>query len=107
MIRSILFSLAISLAGIVMTPAWAATYNVAITDYTFTPTEITVHPGDTIIWTNGDSVPHTATARDGKTFDTGTIDPNATGKAVFLKPGHYDYYCSVHPDMHGSVDVKQ
>jgi plastocyanin len=105
--RPIVLSLVLLLGEVAMTPVWAATYQVAITDFTFTPTAMTVHAGDTIVWTNGDSVPHTATARDGKSFDTGTIDPNATGKVVFLKPGHYEYYCTVHPDMHGTVDVKQ
>jgi plastocyanin len=105
-LRYTILTLALAFGGVATTPAWAATVQVAITDFTFTPTAITVHSGDTVIWTNGDSVPHTATARDGKSFDTGTIDPNATGKVVFLKPGHYEYYCTVHPDMRGTVDVK-
>jgi plastocyanin len=44
----------------------AATVHVATTDYNFTPMTSIVHPGDTVVWTNGDSVPHTATALDGK-----------------------------------------
>jgi plastocyanin len=106
MIRKLISAAVFAVGGIVTTPVWANTAQVAITDYAFTPTVITVHPGDTVFWKNGDSVPHTATARDGKSFDTGTIDPGATGKAVFPKSGHYEYYCAVHPDMRGTVDVK-
>jgi plastocyanin len=105
-LRSTMLTLALVFGGIAATPAWADTVQVAITDYSFSPENVTVHSGDTIVWTNGDSVPHTATARDGKSFDTGAIDPSASAKVVFSKPGHYDYYCTVHPEMHGSVDVK-
>ena len=56
-------------------PALAATETVTINNYTFTPATLTVHPGDTVIWTNQDSIPHTATALDGKSFDSGAIDP--------------------------------
>ena len=87
-------------------PAWAGTARVAITDYTFTPPVITVHPGDTVTWTNGDSVPHTATALDHRRFDTGAIDPGASASVVFSKPGRYAYDCAIHPDMRGTVDVK-
>jgi plastocyanin len=93
-------------AGMGMGAASAATVHVAITDYTFTPMTSIVHPGDTVVWTNGDSVPHTATALDGKSFDTGTIDPGASASLKLSKPGEYRYHCAIHPDMLGTVDVK-
>jgi plastocyanin len=89
-----------------LAPAWAATETVSITDYTFDPATITVHPGDTVTWSNGDSVPHTATALDAKSFDTGTIDPGASKSVVFSKAGDYQYRCAIHPDMRGTVEVK-
>jgi plastocyanin len=84
----------------------AATVAVTINNYTFMPAKITVHPGDTVTWTNQDSIPHTATSLDGKTFDSGAIDPDASWSYTFAKAGTYPYRCSIHPDMQGEVDVK-
>lgn len=86
--------------------AHAATVTVTINNYTFVPAQITVHPGDTVAWNNQDSIPHTATALDGKSFDSGAIDPDASWSTVFAKPGAYKYRCAIHPDMQGEVDVK-
>ncbi len=86
--------------------AQAATITVAITNYTFVPAKITVHPGDKVVWTNQDSIPHTATALDGKSFDSGTIDPNASWSNTFATAGSFKYRCAIHPDMQGEVDVQ-
>jgi len=90
--------------------AQAATLKISITNYTFSPAKITVHPGDTVTWTNQDSIPHTATANDGKTFDSGAIDPNASWSFTFSKTGSktgaFPYRCAIHPDMQGEVDVQ-
>jgi plastocyanin len=105
-VRIMTFVTAAMLAsGVCATEAMATTVPVSITDYTFAPATITVHPGDTVTWSNGDSVPHTATARNGG-FDTGTIDPGASASVTFQKPGHYAYRCAIHPDMVGEVDVR-
>jgi plastocyanin len=86
--------------------AQAATVTVNITNYTFVPAKITVHPGDKVVWTNQDSIPHTATALDGKTFDSGAIDPNASWSTVLTTAGSFKYRCAIHPDMQGEVDVQ-
>jgi plastocyanin len=55
---------------------------------------------------NNDTAPHTVTAKD-KSFDTGTIDPGKT--ATFTaptKPGTYDYICTIHPYMKGTLIVR-
>lgn len=86
--------------------ALAKTETVTINNYTFMPATLTVHPGDTVTWTNQDSIPHTATALDGKTFDSGAIDPGSSWSFVFTKAGDYTYRCAIHPDMRGTVTVK-
>lgn len=88
------------------TSALAATETVTINNYTFVPATITVHPGDTVTWTNQDSIPHTATSLDGKSFDSGAIDPGSSWSFVFAKAGNYNYRCEIHPDMRGTVSVK-
>jgi plastocyanin len=88
------------------TPALAATETVTIDNYTFTPATLSVHAGDTVVWTNKDSIPHTATALDGKSFDSGAIDPGESWKFVFTKSGHFNYRCAIHPDMRGTINVQ-
>jgi plastocyanin len=87
-------------------PALAATETVTINNYTYTPATLTVHAGDTVIWNNKDSIPHTVTALDGKSFDSGAIDPDASWKFVFTKAGQFNYRCAIHPDMRGAIDVQ-
>jgi plastocyanin len=95
-------SMAMMLGG---APAHASTATVTINHYTFVPATVTVHPGDTVTWTNQDSIPHTATALDGKSFDSGAIDPGASWSFKFSLAGNYSYRCSIHPDMRGMVSV--
>ena len=61
--------------------------------------------GDVVAWTNGDSVPHTATMDDGS-CDTGQIAGGATAMLVFTAPGTYTYHCTVHPATMKDVTVE-
>ncbi len=106
MLKSLALTAAMLAALSIATVAQAATVAVSITNYMFEPAKIIVHPGDKVTWTNQDSIPHTATALDGKSFDSGTIDPDASWSFVFSKPGVYKYRCAIHPDMQGEVDVQ-
>jgi plastocyanin len=78
---------------------------VKISDFKFAPATITVKHGTSLSVTNSDSTAHTATADDGHTFDTGTIDPEASKTISVAKPGTYPYHCSIHPFMHGKLVV--
>jgi plastocyanin len=78
--------------------------SVDIADFTFGPNSVTITAGGTVTWTNSDSAPHTATG-DGGSFDTGTMDPGGSASITFDTPGTYTYYCSIHPNMTGTVVV--
>ena len=78
---------------------------VKISDFKFAPATITVKHGTGLSVTNNDSTAHTATADDGHTFDTGTIDPAASKTISVTKPGTYPYHCSIHSFMHGKIVV--
>ena len=73
----------------------------------YAPDNITVVIGvnNTVVWTNNDNEPHTVTATDGS-FDSGTMNPDATFTYTFKTPGTYTYICTLHPWMHGYVTVK-
>ena len=66
---------------------------------------MTVAVGTTVTWTNHDDVPHTATASD-KSFDSKSLDPDASFSYTFDKPGTYSYFCAVHPFMTARVVVQ-
>ena len=77
---------------------------VEIEDFAYGPDPVTIEEGGKVIWKNRDSAPHTATAEDGS-FDTGTIEEDKLESESFKEPGTYAYICSIHPDMHGTVEV--
>jgi LPXTG-motif cell wall-anchored protein len=82
----------------------AASQSVTIRDYAFSPRTVTVQPGDTVTWTNRHGVRHSATAEDG-TFDTGLLGRGESGEHTFREAGTYQYVCTPHPNMQGTVVV--
>lgn len=77
---------------------------VNIANMAFTPPTLTVKVGQTVTWVNHDEEPHTVAAGDGS-FHSPGMDANGTFTFTFTKPGTYDYVCSIHPFMHGTVTV--
>lgn len=82
----------------------ARSAKVEIVDFAYDPDPVTIEEGGKVIWINEDSAPHTATAEDGS-FDTGTLEEGKLKSESFKEPGAYEYVCSIHPDMHGTVEV--
>lgn len=76
-----------------------------IANFTFSPNEITIPSGTTVIWHNSDSVPHTVTSDDGF-FDSGTILGGGTFSFTFDKVGTYPYFCTLHPYMKATIIVE-
>lgn len=73
-------------------------------DFDFSPAAVTIQAGGKITWKNMGQTPHTATASDGS-FDTGTVDPGKLKAETFKEPGTFDYTCTIHPQMHGTIEV--
>ena len=70
----------------------------------FTPATVRVLTGDSVMFANHDTRPHTATAVDAS-FDTGSILPHADATVAFPVAGSYAYFCRIHSFMRGRVDV--
>lgn len=70
----------------------------------FSPNPVDISPGTTVIWTNNDSVDHTVTSMDGL-FDSGAIEPGETFSREFDDVGEFSYFCTIHPNMTGTVVV--
>ncbi len=77
---------------------------VTIDNFGFVPATLTVRRGDTVMWTNHDEEPHTVAANDGSFHSPGMV-ANGTYSFTFSTPGTFDYICSIHPFMHGTVVV--
>lgn len=77
--------------------------DVTIKGFAFHPATTTISIGDTIRWTNMDSVNHDL---KGDTFDSGMVSPNTTFEFTFTKAGTYNYICSTHPSMQGQIVVQ-
>ena len=78
---------------------------VRIDNFTFKDPVVTVKPGTTVTWTNGDDIPHTVVAKDGS-FKSKVLDSGDRFSFTFVKPGQFGYYCSIHPHMTGTIIVK-
>ena len=74
-------------------------------DSCFDPHTATVGVGDTIVWTNSDTVLHTVTEVGGE-FD-GWLLPGEEFAVTFDTPGTHVYGCVVHPWAGGVVVVEQ
>ena len=84
------------------TPATAA---VQIKDFAFAPQVLTVKPGTTVTWINGDEDPHTVTATD-KSFHSAALDMRDKFSVTFTKAGQYGYFCALHPHMTAKIIVR-
>jgi len=83
----------------------ANTVEITIKDFKYDPPTITVPAGRAVSWINRDPVAHTATATD-KSFDSGNLNLDQTWFTTFEKAGTYDYICTYHPYMKGTIVVE-
>lgn len=82
-----------------------ATMAVAIDNFAFGPTDLTVAVGTTVTWTNRDDIPHTVVSTE-KVFKSKVLDTDEKFSFTFSTPGTYPYFCSIHPKMTGKVVVQ-
>ncbi len=83
------------------------TKTVLIQNFRFKPANITIKRGTKVIWINKDTSPHTATAKNGRSFDSGLLRKGQRYSHTFKRAGKKPYHCEPHPHMKGSVTVKR
>jgi plastocyanin len=81
------------------------TVEVGISNFTFTPPELTIAPGTTVKWVNHDDIPHLV-AEKALAFKSQALDTNDSFSFTFTKPGDVEYFCVLHPHMIGKITVK-
>lgn len=81
------------------------TNTVSIQNFAFSPATIKVKVGTKVTWTNKDSAAHTVTGDSSDGPASGTLAQDATYSFTFTKAGTFNYACSIHPSMKGTVIV--
>lgn len=89
--------------GTISTPI-SGTVDVSIENFAFSPNTLVVKKGTVLNVTNNDSTAHSLTAGNGS-FDTGILS-NGKSKTLTLESvGSFDFHCTPHPSMTGTVTV--
>jgi plastocyanin len=78
---------------------------VVIKNFMFSPMSLTVKAGATVTWKNMDGEPHTV-VNDAGIFHSAALDENDTYQFKFDKPGVYQIFCGIHPNMKATVTVQ-
>jgi plastocyanin len=76
---------------------------VEISGFAFAPAALSVPVGTKVTWTNRDEEPHTVVGSG--LHSTVLGNAGSSYSYTFTKAGTYDYNCSIHPFMHGTVTV--
>ncbi|MEA2170960.1 MAG: hypothetical protein QOF76_4260 [Solirubrobacteraceae bacterium] len=76
-------------------------------DFEFVPDSVTVAAGGKVTWTDHDSANHNVTFKTAGAPDgISNLNQDETGSVKFAKAGTYEYVCTYHPNMHGTVVVR-
>ena len=115
MIKPSLSSTALRLVFALAIAGWAslgarssagiAEHTVKIENFTFDPPRLLVKPGTMATWINEDDIPHTITSTT-KIFRSKALDTDDRFSFTFSMPGVYEYFCSLHPHMKGTIVVE-
>ena len=70
----------------------------------FSPTGLQVNINATVTWINDDNMVHTVTSDNG-TFNSGDIAPGGRFSYNFTNTGTFQYHCTYHSSMGGSISV--
>jgi amicyanin len=118
-----------ALVGVLAAPAWAAgphhdgpdnlrmarivtaatgspaDARIEIAKHKFSLPTVTVPVGGTVTWMNHDEDVHTVVSTT-QVFRSPGLDTDEAYSYKFTKPGVYQYFCTLHPLMTGTVIVK-
>jgi plastocyanin len=99
--------LALLLCLVLQSGAVAATVEVAISDFQFTPSVANVRMGDTVHWTNEGPSPHTTTGNAPLSlWDSDVLFDGDDLSFQFTAAGTYPYFCELHAGMTGKIQAR-
>jgi plastocyanin len=79
---------------------------VEVDDNFFRPEKISVQTGDTVTWRWVGSAGHNVVHEGGDDFES-DIKTKGTFEHTFEDAGEFDYHCTIHPGMEGTVEVTE
>jgi plastocyanin len=104
--RSCFVSTALITGLFATVPLEAADHKIDQKDRSFSQTEVTVKPGDTVTFHNSDDVTHNVfSMTTGMEFEIRRQTPGASSTVPFPKEGTSEVRCSIHPKMKLIVHV--
>jgi plastocyanin len=83
----------------------AGSYTITIKDFMFAPRNLTIPVGTKVTWTNKDEEPHKV-AEANSSFTSQPLDTDEGFTYEFNAPGKYEYFCTIHPRMTGTIIVE-
>ncbi|HJX05749.1 MAG TPA: cupredoxin family copper-binding protein [Candidatus Nanoarchaeia archaeon] len=83
----------------------AKIYDVTIQGFAFKPFALKINKGDTVLWTNKDSAPHTITSDTGNELASDTLSTDQAYSHTFNQTGIFNYHCGLHQSMKARVEV--
>ena len=83
------------------------TRTLLIKNFSFKPANITIKRGTKVRWINKDPHPHTATANNKRSFDSGRLGKGHSYTHTFKSAGKKPYHCEIHPFMRGRITVRR
>lgn len=101
-----LLVIAVAAPMLLLTPAFAATKAVDITSRGFSPNKVTIALGDTVTWTNKDTVQHQVVADQAKFTSSPVLLAGQSYSFTFTKSGVYTYHDGANARRKGTVTVK-
>jgi plastocyanin len=85
--------------------AEAAPNTIEISNFSFAPAALTVPVGTTVTWVNDDDEPHTV-VESNTLFKSHALDTGDKFSFTFTTPGKFQYFCTIHAHMVGTVVVE-
>ncbi len=76
-----------------------------IQNFQFDSPLFTVKKGTTVVWNNNDGMAHTVTSDEGSELASPSIGHGGSYQHTFNSVGTFNYHCSIHPSMKGTVVV--
>lgn len=79
-------------------------HEVIIENMSFSPANLSIKAGDTVLFTNAERLRHSAVDLD-SAWDTGLLSMGQSASISFDGEGTYQYRCGPHANMRGTITV--
>jgi plastocyanin len=79
---------------------------IVIKNFIFSPANLTIKNGTTVTWMNQNGAVHQIVSDSGTPFTSDSLASGESYQFTFIKPGNYNYHCTYHPTIKGTIIVK-